>query len=325
MIVGAICLSHSPLKDRNRADPAVEARFDAAVAKAAAFVEEQRPDVAVIFYPDHVNGFFYGMLPPFCIGIEAASIGDYGTAAGALDIPEARALDLAESVLRAGVDAAISYSMTVDHGAVQPLEWLSERYAIPCVIPIFVNCAAPPLPTLARARALGAAVGAWAEAAEERVLVLGSGGLSHDPPVPALATSPPDVRRRLIEGGSLKHAQRHQRQHRAHGEGSAMARRQSTLLPANPQWDRMILDALAVGDLAVLDEASDASITAAGGRGGHEVRTWLAALAALDGDYAATELFYETVDEWITGMGVLQALPARSRRDSVPNVGKHHA
>ena len=310
MIVGAISLSHSPLKDRNRADPAVEARFEAALERAAQFVEEHRPDLAIIFHPDHVNGFFYGLLPPFCIGIEAASIGDYGTAAGALEIPEARALDLAQSVLRSGVDVAISYKMTVDHGAVQPLEWLTGRYAIAQVIPIFINCAAPPLPTTERARALGAAVGAWAEQAPERVLVIGSGGLSHDPPVPAMSTASADARRRLIEGGSMSHRQRHQRQNRAHGEGSAMARRQSTLMPANPGWDRMVLDALAAGNLSVLDEADDAAITAEGGRGGHEVRTWLAALAALGTDYAATELFYEPVDEWITGMGVLQALPA---------------
>ncbi len=310
MIVGSICLSHSPLKDRNRADPAVEARFDASLVKAAGFVEETAPDLAVIFYPDHVNGFFYGLLPPFCIGIEGASIGDYGTAAGALDIPGERALDLAQSVLGSGVDAAISYSMKVDHGAAQPLEWLSERHPLARVIPIFVNCAAPPLPSFARARALGAAVGAWAEQAPERVLIIGSGGLSHDPPVPAIATASADMRRRLIEGGTLNHSQRHQRQHRAHVEGSAMARRQSALLPANPQWDRMVLDALAAGDLSVLDDASHDSIAATGGRGGHEVRTWVAALAALGPGYAATELLYEPVDEWITGMGILQAVPA---------------
>ena len=313
MIAGSICLSHSPLKDRNRADRSIEARFDAALARAAAFVEECGPDLAIIFYPDHMNGFFYGLLPPFCIGIEGTSIGDYGTAAGTLEIPEDRALDLAQSVHQSAVDVAISYSMKVDHGAIQPLEWMSERHALARVIPIFINCAAPPLPPFERARALGAAVGAWAEQAPERVLIIGSGGLSHDPPVPAITTAPADVRSKLIDGGALNHAQRYQRQNRAHGEGSAMARRQSSLLPANPEWDRMILDALAVGNLAVLDQTSHASITAAGGRGGHEVRTWLAALAALGPGYSATELFYEAVDEWITGMGVLQALPARSR------------
>lgn len=312
MIVGSVCLSHSPLKDRNRADPAVEARFDASVGQAAEFVEKHSPDLTVIFYPDHVNGFFYGLLPPFCIGIEGASIGDYGTAAGVLDIPEARALDLAQSVLGSGVDVAISYGMKVDHGAVQPLEWLSERHALARVIPIFVNCAAPPLPGFQRARALGAAVGAWAERAPERVLIIGSGGLSHDPPVPAMATASSEVRSKLIAGGSLNHTQRYQRQNRAHSEGGAMARRQSSLLPANPEWDRMVLDALLTGNLSVLDEATHDSITGSGGRGGHEVRTWVAALAALGPDYAATELFYEAVDEWITGMGILQALPARA-------------
>lgn len=310
MIVGSVCLSHSPLKDRNRAAPSVEARFDAAIGTAAEFVENAAPDLAIIFYPDHVNGFFYGLLPPFCIGIAGSSIGDYGTAAGSLDIPENQALDLAQSVLQSGVDAALSYSMKVDHGAIQPLEWLSDRYLLSRVIPIFVNCAAPPLPTFDRVRALGAAVGSWASRIEERVLIIGSGGLSHDPPVPAIANAPPDIRTKLIEGSMLNHAQRHARQHRAHGEGSAMARKQSSLLPANPVWDRMVLDALSTGDLSVLDRASNAAICETGGRGGHEVRTWVAALAALGPGYVATELFYEAVDEWITGMGVLQAVPA---------------
>lgn len=310
MIVGSVCLSHSPLRDRNRADPAVEARFDAAVGKAAEFVEAAAPDLAIVFYPDHVNGFFYDLLPSFCIGIAGASIGDYGTAVGALDIPEDQALDLAQSVLAAGVDAAVSYNMKVDHGAVQPLEWLSDRHPLARVIPVFVNCAAPPLPTFERVRALGAAVGAWADQADERVLIIGSGGLSHDPPVPSMATASADVRSRLIKGDMLNHAQRHARQHRAHGEGSAMARQLSSLLPANPEWDRMVLDALSAGDLSVLDRASYQAISEAGGRGGHEVRTWVAALTALGPGYAATELFYEAIAEWITGMGIMQAVPA---------------
>ena len=310
MIVGCICLSHSPLKDRNRADPDVEMRFDAALHTAATFVEASAPDLAIIFYPDHVNGFFYGLLPPFCIGIAGTSIGDYGTAAGALDIPEDRARALAEFVLGSGIDAAISYDMKVDHGAVQPLEWLSERYPLTRLVPIFINCAAPPLPGFERVRALGAAVGAWARQAPERVLIVGSGGLSHDPPIPEIANASADVRTRLIEGASLNHAQRSARQNRARAEGSAMARQQSSLLPVNPVWDRMILDAFAAGDLKILDETSHEAITATGGRGGHEVRTWSAALAAIGPGYAATELFYEPINAWITGMGVFQAVPA---------------
>lgn len=310
MIAGCICLSHSPLKDRNRPQADVEERFAKALESAANFVAEQKPDLTIVFYPDHLNGFFYNLLPSFCIGIEGSSIGDYGTAAGKLDIPEDRAADLARSVIAAGVDAAISHNMQVDHGGVQPLEWLSDAHPLFKVIPIFVNCASPPLPTFERARALGRAVGEWARRAPERVMIIGSGGLSHDPPVPALATASPEVRNLLVTGGSLDFAQRFRRQSRAHGEGTAMAVGQSTLLPANKDWDRKLLDAFLVGDLAVLDQAPDAAISKIGGRGGHEARAWVAALAALGPNYCANELFYEVVDEWITGMGILRATPA---------------
>ena len=233
MIVGTVCLSHSPLKDRNRPPREVEARFDAAIEQAVNFVDERKPDLTIILYPDHLNGFFYQLLPSFCIGMEGSSIGDYGTVAGKLDIPEERAADLARSVLDAGVDAAISHRMQVDHGAIQPLEWLSGAHPLFRVIPIFVNCAASPVPTFDRVRALGRAVGEWARRAPERVLIVGSGGLSHDPPMPALATAPPEIRERLIHGSPLDLEQRFARQSRAHREGTCDDRR-----PIEPAFDQ---------------------------------------------------------------------------------------
>ena len=310
MIVGSVCVSHSPLRDRVRPEAACEEEFNAALSKAATLVAEQKPDIAVVFYPDHINGFFYKLLPPFCVGVEATSIGDYGTAAGKLDVPEARALDLASSALASGIDVAISHDMHVDHGAVQPLEWLSEQYPIPHVIPVFVNCAAPPLPSVARARALGEAVGDWAREAPERILIVGSGGLSHDPPMAELASAPVETRQRLISGTPLPHAQRFARQNRAQLEGSAMAVGQSALLPANAEWDRTVLDAVLAGDLSTIEGWSNESISKTGGRGGHEVRTWIAALAGLGAGYAATELFYGTIKEWLTGMGIVWATAA---------------
>lgn len=307
MIVGSVCLSHSPLKDSNRPDPDVEARFNQTLRDVAGWVDERRPDITVIFHPDHLNGFFYQLLPSFCIGMEGSSVGDYGTAAGQLDIPAARAEALARSVLDAGVDVAVSYDMQVDHGAVQPLEWLSEGHAGFPIIPVFVNCAAAPLPTFERARAIGRAVGAWARSAPERILIIGSGGLSHDPPMSVLSTATPEMRQRLIHGAPLAHAQRFARQSKARTEGGAMASGRSSLLPANADWDRMLLDAFVAGELSVLDEVLDADIARTGGRGGHEARTWIAALAALQPGYRATVHFYEAIDAWITGMGILVA------------------
>ncbi len=310
MIVGSVCMSHSPIMDRNRAAPDAEERFWAAIDKAADYVAAADPDLVVVFHPDHVNGFFYRQLPSFCIGIEAASVGDFGTAAGKLDIPETRAWSCAERVLKSGVDAAISYRMDVDHGGVQPIELLSTKHPMSRLIPIFINCALAPRPTFARVRALGEAVGKWAAACHERVLIIGSGGLSHDPPIPSLATATPEVRQRLIEGGALLHAARAARQNNVMGEGPKFAAGQSKLLPLDPEWDRMLLDSFGSGNLTVLDNSDDDTITRTGGRGGHEVRCWFAALAALGPDYRSDVLFYEPIPEWLTGMGIMTANPA---------------
>lgn len=310
MIVGAVCMSHSPLLDRNRAPAETEQRFNNALKQAADFVASLEPTLTVVFYPDHVNGFFYNLLPAFCIGIEGHSIGDYGTVAGKLNIPEPLATSCVSSVIRQGVDIALSYRMNVDHGAVQPIELLSNEKDISRLIPVFINCAAAPRPTFARVRALGAAVGAWAHSCHERVLIVASGGLSHDPPVPALATATPEIRTHLIEGGALGHAQRMARQNKAHQLGYQLGAGTSGLLPLNPEWDRKMLDAFTAGDLTQLDEIADDELTAIGGRGAHEIRSWFAALAALGPNYQADVLFYEAINEWITGMGILTSRAA---------------
>jgi len=310
MIVGSVCMAHSPLLDRNRAAPETEARFWSALDKAADFVAEVEPDLTIVFHPDHVNGFFYKLLPMFCVGIEGRSIGDFGTAAGALDIPADRAVACAEHVLAQGVDTAISYRMDVDHGATQPVELLSAKLPIARMIPIFINCALAPRPNFARVRALGAAVGQWAATCPERILIVASGGLSHDPPIPSLASAPPLVRQRLIEGGDMTHAQRMTRQNGVLGEGPKLAAGKSDLLPVNPIWDKMLMDGFAAGDLNVLDDTSDEALAAIGGRGGHEVRSWFAALSAMGPDYKTEMQYYEQIDEWLTGMGIMTARPA---------------
>ena len=120
-------MSHSPLL--NLPGPAQDLLddIDGALAQAREFVEGFNPELVVVFAPDHYNGFFYKLMPPFCIGTEAQGVGDYGTHKGPLDVPEATAVACAKAVLSAGVDIAISASMDVDHGTVQPLEKLFGR------------------------------------------------------------------------------------------------------------------------------------------------------------------------------------------------------
>ena len=100
------------------------------------------------------------------------------------------------------------------------------------------------------------------------------------------------------------------RQNAVLGEGAKLVDGTSKLLPLDPEWDQMLLDAFTSGNLSVLDETSDDELTATGGRGGHEVRAWVAALAAMGPGYNSDVLFYEEIGEWLTGMGVMTATPA---------------
>jgi 2,3-dihydroxyphenylpropionate 1,2-dioxygenase len=64
MSLATVTLSHSPLM--HFVDPAFGARdrVEAAFSNARAFVTAFDPELAVVFAPDHYNGFFYDMMPP---------------------------------------------------------------------------------------------------------------------------------------------------------------------------------------------------------------------------------------------------------------------
>ena len=94
-------------------------------------------------------------MPPYCIGYAAESIGDYGSQAGRLDVPEDMARGLAEAVMRDGIDIAVSLDMQVDHGTVQPMEIVYGDITAKPFIPIFINSVAPPFTPLQRVRLLG--------------------------------------------------------------------------------------------------------------------------------------------------------------------------
>ncbi|MEE1765189.1 hypothetical protein [Streptomyces sp. SP18BB07] len=137
-------------------------------------------------------------MPPFCIGYSARAVGDYDTRSGPLDVPADRAEALAQHVLDQDIDMAISRRMEVDHGAVQPLEFLFGRIDDRSVIPVFVM--ARPFTSMRRVRRMGEAVGSRLRDLSERVLVIGSGGVSHDPPVPQWASATLAQRDMLLNG-----------------------------------------------------------------------------------------------------------------------------
>src|ERR1700734_388202 len=98
MPLALCCLSHSPLLDITRQDRELELDVREALSAAREFASRFGPDVVVIFAPDHYNGFFYRLMPPFCLGLAARTVGDYGTLAGPLDVPSGIASECAQAV-----------------------------------------------------------------------------------------------------------------------------------------------------------------------------------------------------------------------------------
>ncbi|MEZ5931026.1 MAG: 3-carboxyethylcatechol 2,3-dioxygenase [Alphaproteobacteria bacterium] len=314
MPVRMICASHTPLMDHVDADPAVDAEVRARFAELASEVEAYDPELVIVFGPDHFKGVFYDMMPSFTVGIRAEAIGDYDIGSGDFRVPERTALDCVQAVRAKEIDVAVSYRMQADHGFAQPLVLLTgsvDRYE---TLPVHINCAGPPLPTFARVRALGEAVGTWAGTLGKRVLILGSGGLSHDPPIPNIETAPPPVAEMLIAGRNPPIEARRAREEANYEAARKLARGEGKSKPLNPGWDRAFMDALAGRDYATLDATPDPDITAAAGVGGHEVRTWVAAYAATaaaspDVPIEATNVFYKDIPQWNAGMGIAKAEP----------------
>jgi 2,3-dihydroxyphenylpropionate 1,2-dioxygenase len=288
---------------------AVRKRTERSFTQLGQFVTDFAPDLVIQFSPDHFNGFFYDLMPAFCIGTAARSLGDWDTAEATLPVPEEEARSLADYVVAAGIDTAVSYRMNVDHGFVQIWEETIGRSDMFPIIPIFVNAAAPPLPTYARARALGEAVGSWAAKSGKRVMFAASGGLSHDPPTPDIRIAPPEVRERLIAGRNPSQEARASHKQRVLAAGEAAANGEGPCQPLSPEWDRRIIDMFLQGDMVAFDALTTDEVRADGGRGGNEILSWVAAFAALSasGPLQVRLDHYEAIDGWIAGMAMMSA------------------
>lgn len=198
MPLAVAALSHAP--SFGNVDPGGEtfAEINAAIDEVREFVSAYDPDLVVVFGPDHFNGQLYSLITPWVIGAAAEGVGDYGTTAGKLPVDADAARALHAAVLAEGIDIGRSERMTVDHGIVQPLDFVFGKDFAQPIVPVFVNAIGLPLSLMRRVRLMGEAFGRAARTLDRKVLFLASGGISHNPPIPRWDGAPGTVQERLI-------------------------------------------------------------------------------------------------------------------------------
>jgi protocatechuate 4,5-dioxygenase beta chain len=190
-IVGGIGTSHIPAIGLAMAKQQCEQPywrpFFEAYRPVREWLERVRPTVAVVIYNDHGLNFFLDKMPAFAIGAAA----EYRNSDEGWGLPTltpfpgdpAFSWHLIESLTAAEFDLTTCQEMLVDHGFVVPMQlmWPGTVNWPVRTIPICVNTVQYPLPIPSRClrfgEELGRAIESWPE--EERVVVLGTGGLSH--------------------------------------------------------------------------------------------------------------------------------------------------
>ena len=151
------------------------------------WLEEVKPDVAVVFSNDHGLNFFLDCLPTFAVGAapeyhnadEGWGLPLYKPFEGAPDL----SWHIIEELVESEFDVTTCQKMLVDHALTIPFElaWPDVAKWPVKLVPISINTVQHPLPSAKRCLALGRAVHRALKSWEgnERIVVIGTGGLSH--------------------------------------------------------------------------------------------------------------------------------------------------
>jgi 2,3-dihydroxyphenylpropionate 1,2-dioxygenase len=275
-------------------------RFRDALSEAREAVAAARPDVAIIVGSNHFRGFWLDMIPAFTFGVgEVIGAGEAGTPKGPQRTDPAFAQALAGELTERGTEVAISARLQIDHGQTHAIQYLLSGLDVP-VVPLVINVFAAPLPRIDRCVQLGRNLAEAVDAIPEdlRVVVIASGGLSHQLPWPADWRDPKNADEEFLVEAWLN----------GRGEWERYdKRRREIITAARPtifeDFDEAFLADLEAGKLERYAAYSSSDLEKVAGNGGQELRTWLTMAAAL-GFAPGRRLAYSAMPEWLTGMGV---------------------
>lgn len=185
--------------ENDETNAAAKARIDSSLTRLRQVIKEAGPDVVIIVGDDQREVFgaaFNPTLAVYC-GTEVSGRTMPGFPEGGSDhrielkCAAEFATALAAGLIDSGFDPAVMTELRplsqpdgIGHAFTRPGEFLGiADLGIP-VVPIFLNAYHPPLPSGQRCYDLGVAIRKIADARPEKVVVVGSGGLSHDPSGP---------------------------------------------------------------------------------------------------------------------------------------------
>lgn len=193
--------------------------------------------------------------------------------------------------------------MKVDHGHTQAVHFLNDDLRIP-VVPIAVNTAAPPLPTMDRCFQVGEVVRKAIETweSDKKVAIVASGGISHWVPIPKIDSEKPEDQE-LIKVLTNGRQQIEELDEYLNTRKTRVTSLKSG--PVNEEWDRKFLRYIREKDYQALRQWSPDYIEENGGNGGQEIHNWLVLLGILQ-EFDPEVACYEPIPEWVTGMGVVK-------------------
>ena len=276
-IVGGLAASHVPaiggaMAKGLQKDPYWAPFFDGFDA-AHRWLEQVKPDAAVVVYNDHGLNFFLDKMPTFAVGAAPT----YSNADEGWGIPVLAPFrgdtklswHIIETLVDAEFDPVTCQEMLVDHAYSLPIElfFRAQAHAIPTV-PVVVNTVQHPLPSMARCFKLGQAIGRAIESYPQdmKVVVIGTGGLSHQ----------------------------------LEGERAGFI---------NKEFDKICMDAMS-GDMGRITGINPYRLVELAGSQGVEVMNWVAMRGALLGDVVEVHRNYHIpISNTATGIMVLENRP----------------
>jgi hypothetical protein len=188
-LVGGIGSSHAPsiafAHDAGHQDRPAWKDFFQAYAPVRAWLRAREVDTLVVVYNDHLNNFQFDNYPAFALGTgELHRIAGEGKEPRALaPVPGASPLawHLARSLVADEFDPSLCLDMALDHGALSVLPLLDPPPWAMKVVPVAINVVLDPMPTPRRCWKFGQSLGRAIASAPsaERVVVVATGGLSH--------------------------------------------------------------------------------------------------------------------------------------------------